>query len=135
MSHTVFSPNFNVPAGQPGANQLRSFGAIPQTLAANNVPAVSATTGLGTGGGASVQPGQTNGSQGYVEVLAGSNPSTGGTVALTFPNTPPTLFIAASDGFGTLSQGAVGNVVTLTWTAKIQASKRHRIAYQWSVNQ
>lgn len=113
---------------------LRSFGAIPQTLAANNVPAVSATTGLGTGGGAGVQPGQTNGSQGTVNILTGSNPSTGGTVALTFPSTPPTLFVAGSEAFGTISQGTVGNVVTLTWTAKLQAATRHRIAFQWATN-
>ena len=128
-------PGPNIPAGQPGANMLRQYKAIPQTLAANNVPGIGATSGIGTGGGASVQIGQTNGSQGSVEILAGSNPSAGGSVALVFPSTPPTLFIAASpDSFGTLSQATVSNTVTISWTGTIGASRRHKINYQWSTS-
>lgn len=120
-----------VPNGTPGKNVLRQYKTTPQTLAANNVPVVGATTGIGTGGGAAVQIGQTNGSQGYVEILAGSNPSSGGSVALVFPSTPPTLFIAANpDSFGTISQATVGNTVTISWTGTLPARARHRISYQ-----
>ena len=133
MAYTQFSPNFNIPSGIPGRNMLRQFGSIPQTLAANNVPVPGTVTGAGTGGGASIQIGQTNGSQGYIEVLAGSNPSAGGSVVMAFPSTPPTLFLAASpDSFGTISQATVGNNVTVSWTGTLGASKRHRIAYQWA---
>lgn len=128
-------PGAQVGKGQPGANMLRQYGAVPQTLAANNVPVVGTTSGIGTGGGAFVQIGQTNGSQGAIEVLAGTNPAAGGSIALVFPSTPPTLFIAASpDSFGTLSQATVSNTVTISWTGKLGASRRHKINYQWSTS-
>ena len=128
-------PGAQVGKGQPGANMLRQYGAIPQTLAANNVPSIGATSGIGTGGGAAVQIGQTNGSQGYVEILAGSNPSAGGSVGMVFPSTPPTLFIAGSaDSFGVLSQATVSNTVTVSWTGTLPKSKRVKFAYQWATN-
>lgn len=129
------SPNFNVPSGVPGRNNLRQFGSVAQVLAANNVPILGAVNGLGTGGGASIQIGETQGDFGYIEVMAGSNPSTGGSVIMVFPSTPPTLFLAGSpDAFGTISQVTAGNYVAVSWTGKPQASKRDRIAYQWATS-
>jgi hypothetical protein len=129
------APAPTVPVGSPGPASLRQYGTAQQTLATNNVPVPGATSGIGTGGGASIQPGQSNGAQGYIEILAGSNPSAGGSVAMVFPSTPPTLFLAASpDSFGTISQATVSNTVTVSWTGTLSPSKRHRIAYQWATS-
>jgi hypothetical protein len=103
----------------------------PPVLAAANTPAVSATTGLGTGGGASITTPFSGGS-GDVLIQVGSNPSAGGTVALTFPSTPPALFISGSEGLGTVSQATVGDVVTITWTGTPRLGSRQSIHYEWS---
>jgi hypothetical protein len=126
-------PGPNIPAGTPGANTLRQYGSVPPVLAANNIPKVGTVTGLGTGGGAGAQV-PSNGGYGTIEILAGSNPSTGGSIALVFPTTPPTLFISGSEGLGTLSQTTVTNTVTITWTAKPQAARRAHIYFEWATS-
>lgn len=132
--HTQFSPNFNVPSGIPGAAQLRQFGSVPQVLASNNVPAVGNVTGLGPGGGAGVQIGATNGNYGSIDIIAGSNPANGGSVTLVFPGTPPTLFVAGSDGFGTITQSTSGDLIEIDWSAKLQAGRRYKINFQWATS-
>lgn len=106
-------------------------------LAALNTPAVSATAGLGTGGGAAVQT-PDSGGFGDIYVYAGPNFTASGSVALTFPSTPPTLFIAGDETFGALTQATVGNVVTISWTAFAPKSpgggKKYNIHYEWSVS-
>lgn len=127
-------PGLTIPAGTPGQNTLRQYGSVPPVLAANNIPVIGATSGIGTGGGASAQV-PSNGGFGTIEILAGPNPSVGGSVALVFPSTPPTLFIAGQpDGFGTLSQATVANTVTISWTGKLQASQRASIYFEWATS-
>jgi len=115
---------------------MRQYGIVPPWLAAANTPKVSATTGLGTGGGASVQTPDSSGF-GSVFVYLGTGAATSGSVALTFPSTPPTLFIAGAENFGTVSQATVGNVVTISWTGAtlVPSSCPKKIAYEWSVSQ
>lgn len=103
-------------------------------LAADNTPAVSATSGLGTGGGAGVQTPDSSGF-GDIYVYVGAGVATSGSVALTFPNTPPTLFISADQAFGTLTQATVSDVVTISWTGAAFKSpgggKKYNIHYEW----
>ena len=116
---------------------MRQFPEVPPWLATSNTPAVSATTGLGTGGGAAVQT-PDSGGFGDVLVYPGKGAAAGGTVALTFPSTPPTLFIGADQEFGPVTQNTVGNVVTLTWTASNFPSPSgqtaYRLHYEWSAS-
>lgn len=107
-------------------------------LAAANTPAVSAAVGLGTGGGAGL--GDTRDSSGFgsIRLVAGPGFSAAGHVALTFPNTPPTLFISGEGVFGPLTQATAGNVVTISWTAFVPASpdsaKGYFIYYEWATS-
>lgn len=109
---------------------MRQYGEQPPWLAATNTPAVSAVTGLGTGGGAGVQT-PDSGGFGDVPIQVGSNPSAGGSVDLTFPSTPPTLFISCSEGLVSVSQATVGNVVTITWTGTPRLKSLQNIHYEW----
>jgi hypothetical protein len=112
---------------------MRQYGEVPPWLAADNTPQVSAVTGLGTGGGAGVQTPDSSGF-GRVEMQVGSNPSAGGSVALTFPSTPPTLFVSGSEGLGTVTQATVGNVVTVSWTGTPRLKSKQHIHYEWSAS-
>lgn len=129
-------PGAQVGKGQPDANMLRQYGSIPQTLAANNVPAVLSTSGLGTGGGASVQIGQTNGSQGTIDIITGSNPSVNGNVELQFPNTAPTLFLALLPEFGTpVVTNPSATTLLIAWTSDtFLPNKRYKIPFQWATS-
>lgn len=102
----------------------------PAVLAAANVPSIKSTTGLGTGGGASLSA-PFGGVSGDVLIQVGSNPSAGGTVVLTFPGTPPTLFVAGSEGLSTVTQGTVANDVTLTWAGTPRLNSKALIHYEW----
>ncbi len=107
-------------------------------LATPNPPVVSATTGLGTGGGAGVHKGDDNGF-GHVDVFVGPGYTAAGNVALQFPNTPPTLFLSADAGFGAIAQATVGNVVTISWTAANwnvpnALGGPKKIHYEWAVS-
>lgn len=126
----MVAPGFNLPAGVPGWNRLRQFKSVSQTLAANNVPMIGSTSGCD---GASVQIGETNGSQGEVVI---NKPSASGSVALNFPSTPPTLFIAGSpDVFGTITQSTTNDVITISWSGgNGNANGRARISYQWATS-
>lgn len=101
--------------------------AIPGSVAP---PKVSAATGLGTGGGASVQSELAD--EGRIVLVAGGNASVGGSVTLKFAAIPPSLFIGAHDGFGAVSVAGQGTTtVTLTWTAKL-APGVHHMTYEWA---
>ena len=114
---------------------MRQYGEIPPWLAALNTPSVSSTSGLGTGGGAAVQ---TSDSGGFGEVLVNTGPSSSATwnVVLTFPSTPPTLFISGDDAFGPITQATVGNNVTLSGTGAkfLLTGKPYKLHYEWSVS-
>lgn len=128
-SQTAPGPWF--PAGPAGQQYLRNFGGVPPVLAANNIPVVGAVTGVD---GCSCQT-PTNGGFGTVFVYSGSSPSSGGSVALVFPNTPPTIKIAGNqDAFGTLSQNTVSKTVTISWTGTPHAGGLHKISYSVAAN-
>ena len=114
---------------------MRQYGSVPPWLAASNTPAVSTVTGLGTRGGASVQTPDGSGF-GEVWVYPDANFTASGSVALTFPSAPPSLFIAPDQSFGPVTQATVGNVITISWTAaafgSVSGSKKHLIAYEWT---
>lgn len=117
---------------------MRQYGMALPILSTAQPPAVSSATGLGTGGGAGVQSqlAPTDGQgAGFVELSAGVDAATGGSIVLTYPQTPPTMFYSAPEalpGFSVAGQGTTTH--TLSWTGKPPAG-RHRIAYQWSVSQ
>jgi|SRR5215469_8753300 len=105
----------------------------PPILASLNTPAVNATVGLGNGG-ASVQT-PDSGGFGEILVYAGKGALAAGSVSLTFPTTPPTLFIApGSDDFGPITQATAGNVVTISWTVAhfVQRWAPYTIHYEWT---
>lgn len=109
---------------------MRAAYELPPWLAPANTPSVKSTTGLGTGGGASVQT-PDSGGFGEVFIQVGSDPSAGGNIVITFPSTPPTLFVSGSEGLSTLTQGTVGNDVTLTWDGTPQLGTKQQIHYEW----
>jgi hypothetical protein len=106
-------------------------------LAASNTPAVKSTSGLGTGGGAGMGDVSFSGGWGNVAVYFGPGATASGNVVITFPGTPPTLFISGAGSFGPLTQATSVNDVTISWTAANprQGSKVHNIHYEWSVSQ
>lgn len=104
-------------------------------LAAPNTPNVSAVTGLGTGGGASLQTIDSSGF-GSVLVAPGQGFASNGSVALTFPSVPPVLFISGDQEFGILAQSTVGNVVTISWSGANFPSpgSSYAIHYEWKTS-
>lgn len=114
---------------------MRQYGEVPPWLAAQNTPKVSACTGLGAGGAAAVQ---TSDSGGFGDVLVyiGAGWNTSGSVALTFPSAPPTLFIAGGEAFGTVSQNTVGNIVTVSWinASFVPRSQPYQLHYEWNLS-
>lgn len=118
---------------------MRQYGEVPPWLAAVNTPAVSATSGLGTGGGAAVQ---TQGSSGFgsVDVFAGVGVAASGSVTVVFPNgnPPPGLFWGADEAFGAISvDNSTPGQFVVSWTAAkmIPRSQRYLLRYEWSVSQ
>lgn len=112
---------------------MRQYGEVPPWLSAAAAPQVSATTGLGTGGGAGVQ---TQDAQGFgsVFVQVGSNPSGSGSITLVFATTPPTMFFSW-DSDVTLSVSGQGTTsITLSWASTLQAGRKNVISYEWSVS-
>ena len=114
---------------------MRQYGSVPPWLAANNTPMIGGTQGLGTNGGASVQ---TPDSGGFGEILVypDADYEATGQVDLVFPNTPPTLFIAGDEAFGTISQSTdvPTKTVTISWldhSFVAPRSKPYRIHYEW----
>lgn len=118
---------------------MRNYGAVPPVLSTAQPPAVSATTGLGTGGGASVQSmGSPSDGQGFgqVVVAAGLNASAGGSVTLVYATTPPTIFYAGTEAFGTLTVTGQGTTThVLSWSTTLSSRRDHMIAYEWAVSQ
>jgi len=119
---------------------MRQYGEVPPVLSTAQPPAVSATTGLGTGGGAAVQSkGSPSDGQGFghINIQAGSNPSASWSITLSFPQTPPTLFFAGDSGaaltFTVSGQGT--QTITLSGSTAFGPNRRHTIAYEWSVSQ
>jgi hypothetical protein len=113
---------------------MRSAYRLPPILAASNTPVVKTATGLGTGGGAYITTADSSG-YGDIVVIPGPGYTAAGSVAITFPNTPPSLFISADEQFGAVTQATVGNVVTISWTnAKFPAPgspQGYNIHYEW----
>ena len=103
-------------------------------LAASNTPSVSGAVGLGLGGAAGVQTDDSSGF-GRIRIIPGPGYTAAGNVALTFPAAPPALFIAGDEGFGVITQAAVGRVVTISWTTALLVPRHeYAISYEWSSN-
>ena len=113
---------------------MRQYGAIPAPLAAANTPAVGATQGLGTKGGAAVQT-PDSGNFGEIFVYIDEDHEATGQLDLVFPGTPPTLFIAADEAFGTIAQSTDGptKTVTISWSndSFVARSEPYKIHYEW----
>lgn len=106
-------------------------------LATPNPPGVSATSGLGTGGGAGIFSFIPASGSGFVEVVTGSNPSAAGGVNLRFASAPPTLFFSFPEAFGAVTITNQGTTtVSLAWlAAALLPNHRYRFAYEWAVSQ
>lgn len=94
-------------------------------------------TGLGAGGGATLA-GNSDAGWGQILIDPGTaNLALGatGTVPITFPAGIPPGGYTVSAEFGTITQGTVGNVVTVSWTATriIGAGETLILAYEWTV--
>lgn len=120
---------------------MRQYGEVPPVLSTAQPPQVSATSGLGTGGGASVQSkGSPSDGQGFGDVFVtiGSNPSAGGSVELTFAETPPVLFFSADEAFGALTitgNDGMTDVILIEWAGTPQLGQRFLIHYEWETSQ
>ena len=103
-------------------------------LAASNVPSVSAVTGLGSGG-AGLHT-EDNGALGEIILRAGNGVLSSGSVAITFPGTPPALFISGDELIGNLSQSTVSKTVTISWTGAkmLPGNSLYKIAFEWAVS-
>ena len=114
---------------------MRQYKEVPPWLAAANTPKVKSTSGLGTGGGAGIDT-PDSGGFGDIDIFLGLSLTANGSVTITFPSTPPTLFISGPEGFGALSQATVGNDVTISWTADVDIprKRRYRIHYEWETS-
>lgn len=113
----------------------RAYEPIPW-LATPNPPRVSATTGLGTRGGAGISSPIPGSGVGHVNIYTGTNPAVGGSVTLAFATAPPTLFVSGSEGLGPLVVTGQGTTaVTITWPLQPQRSTRQSIHYEWAVSQ
>lgn len=125
------APGPRIPFGTPGKNYLKNFGSVGNILAAANVPIMKSTVGLGTGGGAFVQIGATNGSYGHIEIVTGSNPSVNGNVDITFASAPgAALSVTPGEVFGAVTVAPSGNDVVIAWTADtFKPNSRYRIPY------
>lgn len=118
---------------------MRQYGEVPPVLSTAQPPAVSATTGLGTGGGAGVHSkGSPSDGQGFgvINLVVGSNPSVGGSVTVIFAQQPPLLFIAPNgDGLGTITapnNDGSHTTITINWSAQPRANSRMAIDYEWA---
>lgn len=116
---------------------MRQYGDVPPWLAANNTPKIGTVTGLGIGGGAGITT-PDSGGFGDIDVKVGPGFSSPITIALVFPSTPPTLFIAGDSEFGVITQATVGNTVTLTCAGASFRSpgsgQAYKINYEWSLS-
>jgi hypothetical protein len=106
---------------------MRQYGEVLPTLAPANTPIISGVTGAG-GAGLNTTFGG-----GYFDILV-SAPGPSGSVALTFPSAPPTLFIAGEENFGTVTQATIGNVTTVSWSGGVSSLNHKRIHCEWSVS-
>lgn len=116
---------------------MRQYGEVPPVLSTIPAPTLSAVTGLGTGGGAGVfAPG--NSGYGYIDVMAGADATTGGSLVMNFAGgvAPPTLFLSAPATFGTLTiTNNATTAITVAWSGKpSSANPKHRITYEWAVS-
>jgi hypothetical protein len=112
---------------------MRQYGAVTSPNAAANTPGVKSVTGAGTGGAAAVQT-PDSGNYGSIPVYVGPSPSADIVIVITFPGTPPALFISGPPGFGVITQATNGNDVTITCTGHTLTprSTPHLLAYEWA---
>lgn len=110
---------------------MKNYGEVPPVTGNTPAPTVGSVTGLGTGGGAGVFTPNGTGF-GFIEIKVGSNPSAGGSLALNFAATPPTLFLSGSEDFGTITQSTLANAVTISWAGTPRKNSRGRIYYEWN---
>ncbi len=119
---------------------MRQYGEVPPTLSTAQPPAVSAVTGLGTGGGAGIYSGGSpSDGQGFgsVQIVAGSNPSVGGSVTLVFPQQPPLLFISGNGEFGTITapnNDGAHTTIAINWTGQLRPGEKFQLNYEWAVS-
>ena len=114
--------------------RMRSLATVTP-LPDTNPPGIASATGLGAGGGASVFAPLGSGSFDVLLQL-GAAPASSGSVILKFASAPPTLFVGAHDGFGTVTVSGQGTTtVTLSWTgARLPAGGHETIHCEWSVS-
>lgn len=112
---------------------MRSNGE-PTPLPDGNAPAVSAASGLGTGGGAGVFTPIGSG-WGNVECQIGASPSASGSVTLVFPSAPPAMFVSGDMSFGTVTGSLVGSTLTISWSGgNLKPGSRPKLHYEWNTS-
>ncbi len=114
---------------------MRQYKEVPPWLAADNTPKCESNpAAMGTGGGCGVQTPDSSGF-GEVDLVFGSNFEAAGDIYLTFPSTPPTLFISGAEELGTLTQSTLGNTVTIAYTgAKPIPGVHYKLHYEWETS-
>jgi hypothetical protein len=113
---------------------MRQYGDVPAWLSTAAAPMVLQTTGLGVGGGASVQS-KDGQCFGEVFVQTGAAPAASGSVVLSFPQTQPTMFFSGDEEFGALTIGAQGvTPIAIGWNLTLPPRRLLRLQYEWSVS-
>jgi hypothetical protein len=115
---------------------MRQYGEVPPWKAADNTPIVSAVSGLGSGGAASVQTADSSGF-GDVTVIIGSGYGAG-YVELSFPSAPPTLFVSGDSEFGVVAAQVQMDTkkVRITFASPLFHTfgpyKKYKLNYEWA---
>lgn len=136
------SPVF--PGGMRHASAVRPLRGPPAAFVRQpdlgQPPVVVQVIGFGAGGGAFIRNhgSEADQSQGLVIIRCGINPSTTGTIQLSFPVAPIVgQYVAFADwcSFGNPAIG--GNIFSVTWTATrpLLSNEVLLVAYQWAVSQ
>lgn len=122
--------------GQPHA--MRSWLGYLRQPDLGSAPRVVTTTGLGTGGGASItdEGSEADQSQGMIVLRVGLNPAGTGTCPIYFPIAPAGGQYRVIADWATLVPTVSVNQLLIGWTATrpLVPGETVRIAYQWAVS-
>lgn len=102
-------------------------------------PSISAASGLGSGGGASIvnNGSDADQSQGLVAARIGVGPASAGVLVLSFPVASPVGGYWLAADWATLVQSEAADVLTINWTATrpLIPGELVTLAYQWTISQ
>lgn len=122
--------------GQPHA--MRNYLGYLRQPDLGQAPRVVTTTGLGTGGGASIgdEGSEADQSQGMIVLRIGLNPAASGTCPIYFPIAPGAGQYRVMADWAAVTPTVSVNQLLIAWAATrpLVPGETVRIAYQWTVS-